>query len=179
MPTPQYNATNKLITELAPNQTFVFGSNASGFHGAGSAGQAMRGDSRNTWRDDRAFLKAKSAPKGHPDRIGKWAVYGVARGHQVGREGQSYAIETITRPGEKRSTPLAVIQKQLGELLAFAASRPDLEILMTPVGCGYSGYSAQEMKACWDNALKTFGNLPENIVLPPNLYQSQPSVELT
>ena len=177
MPTRDYQNANH-ITAIKKNQVFVFGSNSTGFHGAGSAGQAMRGDSRNTWRDDAAFLKAKQAPKGSPDRIGKWAIYGQARGHQIGREGQSYAIETIVRPGDRRSTPLAAIQCQIVELLKFAKEHPDLEILMTPVGCGYSGYTPREMRACWEAATAQ-EPLPTNMKTPARLYLDEPLPSLT
>jgi hypothetical protein len=40
-------------------EVLVFGSNRSGFHGAGSAGLAFRGDSRNTWRSDPFFLRGE------------------------------------------------------------------------------------------------------------------------
>jgi hypothetical protein len=179
MPTPEYNKVNRNITELKPGQIFVFGSNATGFHGAGSAGLAMRGDSRNTWRTDQDFHKARSAPPGHPDRIGKWAVYGVARGLQKGREGMSYAIETIVRPGERRSTPLRAIKAQFDELLAFANTNPQYEILMTPVGCGYSGYTTSEMQTIWGEAVAKAGGLPANIKNADGLYHTSPSLEMT
>ena len=47
-----------LITSLKPNEVFVFGSNFSAFHGAGAAGYAQRGDSKNTWRTDKKFQEA-------------------------------------------------------------------------------------------------------------------------
>lgn len=140
------------ITSLGDAEVLVFGSNSTGFHGAGGAGLAMRGDARNTWRSDAAFLAAKAAPVGSPLRRGKWAVFGVARGPMRGREGRSYAVETIVRPGAKRSTPLDVIGAQLVELAAFAATRPDLVFLVTPLGEQYSGYSRAEMAGVWASA---------------------------
>jgi hypothetical protein len=179
MPTDQYNKANRNITGLKPGQVFVFGANTTGFHGAGSAGMAMRGEAKNTWRNDPAFLRAKSVPPGHADRIGKWAVYGVARGFQKGREGMSYAIETIVRPGQLRSTPLSAIKAQFGELLAFAKANPQYEILMTPVGCGYAGYTASEMKIIWDEAVAQAGGLPENVKNTEGLYHDNPEFEMT
>ena len=105
-----------MITSLKSNEVFVFGSNAQGFHGAGSAGYAMRGDTRNNWRQDKTFRRAMEAPVGHPDRVGKWAVFGVARGFSKGHEGISYAIQTIEKPGRKRSTSRQDICIQLGRL---------------------------------------------------------------
>jgi len=157
------------ITTLKPNQVCIFGSNSTGFHGAGMAGYACRGESRNTWRQDTWFLKALQSPIGSPDRIGKWAVLGVARGFQQGREGMSYAIQTIQKPGWKRSTPLSEIAMQLRELFVFAVTHPELEFLFTPIGAGLAGYTNAEMKGCLYSVLDDIG-LPSNIKIPSDIY---------
>lgn len=108
--------TPKVIERLAEGEVFVFGTNASGFHGAGSAGLAFRGEARNTWREDKFFLRAMSSPAGSIERVGRWAVFGQSRGLMLGTEGMSFGIETIRRPGLKRSTPLFEIEAQLSEL---------------------------------------------------------------
>jgi hypothetical protein len=167
-----------VITQLKQNEVFVFGSNAQGFHGAGSAGMAMRGTSANTWRQDAKFLKAMNAKPGSPDRKGVWAIYGVARGYQEGIIGKSYAIQTIIRPGQRRSTSLAEIKKQFIELFTFANKYKGLNFLMTPVGCGYSGYTIEEMRSCWNSAIQTFGELPPNIIAK-DLYSSNVTVDET
>jgi len=156
------------ITRLADNEVFVFGSNSTGFHGAGSAGLACRGDAKNTWRADEWFLNAMKAPIGSPNRIGKWAVYGMARGYQVGKEGRSYAIETIKRPGMRRTTSLAVIEEQLKQMFEFAKKNPNLRFLMTPIGAGYAGYTDAEMRGVWD---RIKSGAPANVVVPSDLYQ--------
>jgi hypothetical protein len=140
------------VTTLLDHQVFVFGSNGQGFHGAGSAGIACRGDGDwRTWRSDPAFTAMRAAPPGSDGRRGRWAVFGVARGYQVGLAGQSYAIETIERPGRayRRRTPLRAIYAQLRELVGFAAEHPGLEFVVTPIGEGYSGYSRTEMSLVW------------------------------
>ncbi len=162
----------KPITSLTPNQIFVFGSGSQGFHGAGSAGFAMRGTSSNTWRTDESFLKAMRAPVDSPDRIGKWAVYGISRGFQQGREGMSYAIETIRRPGEKRSTPLNEIEDQIVDLFYWAENHAAYEVLFTSVGCGLSGYTEQEMADTLRRAVKRFGYVPKNVVILDDLYDN-------
>lgn len=159
-----------LITQLAPNEVFVFGANANGFHGAGAAGYAMRGTAANTWRTDESFLRAMRAPVGHPDRVGKWAVYGVGRGWQQGREGMSYAIQTIERPGQKRSTPLREIQSQLVELYAFATTHPEWTFLMTPIGAGLSGWTAEEMSDTLKASILEWGQPLTNVNIPGGLY---------
>jgi len=146
-----------MITTLQPNEVFVFGSNATGFHGAGAAGFACRGESKNTWRNDRWFLEAITAPVGDPARVGKWAVFGVAKGFQEGREGKSYAIVTVTKPGARQSVSRREIYYQLVELWKFAREHPELKFLVTPIGEGYAGWSRAEMGEVWSYLRKTHG----------------------
>jgi hypothetical protein len=152
------------ITSLDKNEVFVFGSNSTGFHGAGSAGYACRGTAENTWRNDSWFLKAMKSPIDSPDRIGKWAVYGAARGLQEGKEGKSYAIETVKTPGKLKSTTRREIYSQLVELWNFAKCNTRLMFYITPLGQGYAGYSKEEMKEVWDFLFEKHGH-PENIKL--------------
>lgn len=163
--------TMHLITRLDPHQVFVFGSNRQGFHGAGAAGLACRGTALNTWRQDPWFRTAMNAPVGSRARIGKWAVFGIGKGFQVGREGRSYAICTIERPGDFRSIPVTLIEAQLLELCAFARAHPELEFLMTPVGAGKAGYSPAVMGACFASAMGKAGGIPTNLVAPADLYR--------
>lgn len=149
------------IRSLESNEVFVFGSNSTGFHGAGAAGMAMRGDASNSWRQDSDFLLAKSAPPGHSNRIGKWAVYGEARGFQEGKEGKSYAIETILHPGELRSVSRRDIYSQLIELVEYAKSHPELKFIITEIGSNYAGYTSEEMQVVWDELEKRHG-IPTN-----------------
>ena len=151
-----------IINKLRDNEVFVFGSNAQGFHGAGAAGLAFRGDARNTWRKDSHFCQALRTPAKSDARVGKWAVLGVARGFQVGREGRSYGIVTVTRPGARRSISRREICLQLIQLWKFALKHPNLEFIITPIGCGYAGYSPAEMQEVLDYVINKYG-APENI----------------
>lgn len=159
-----------LITSLAPNEVFVYGSNSTGFSAAGAAGLAVRGTAANTWRTDPWVAAARTAPEGHPDRIGKWAVWGIARGWSQGREGMGYAIETIRRPGQLRSTPLVEIQEQIVGLCAFARVHPEWTFLYTAIGSRYAGYSNTEMNDALRTALGQANGCPANLVIPPDLY---------
>lgn len=159
-----------LITKLAPNEVFIMGSNGSGFHGAGAAGYACRGTSANTWRSDPWVAKALQTPIGSPERVGKWAELGKARGWQKGREGMSYAIQTVERPGQKRSTPLGEIKKQLIELVVFCRLHDEWTFLMTPLGSNLAGWTNQEMKETLFSALEIAGGCPHNLVIPTDLY---------
>jgi hypothetical protein len=150
------------INELAPDEVFVFGSNRRGFHGAGAAGLALRGDAGTGWRHDLRFLAMSRSPAGSPGRIGNWAVFGVGRGHQVGRSGQSYAIETIEWPGReyRRGRPLGAIATQLQGLVVFAREHYELRFLITPIGEGFSGYTRDEMGHVWRGVHAACGGLP-------------------
>jgi len=159
--TPTIVWSDEMITELKPNQIFVFGSNDSGFHGAGAAGMAMRGDPSNSWRSDSKFRQAMYSPD-HQGKVGKWAVFGVGRGLQHGTEGRSWAVATIKRPGELRSVSLKDIYYQLIPIWDYAKVHPEDELLMTPLGEGYAGYSAADMKKVWDFLVLEHG-LPSNI----------------
>lgn len=153
--------TPEQISELKENEVFVFGSNATGFHGAGAAGVAMRGTAQNTWRQDNQFLQALNSPVDSPLKKGKWAVLGQARGFQQGHSGKSYAIETIKRPGQKRSTSLPEILTQLLELNSFAQANPNLKFLVTKIGCSLAGYSVAEISALFKQV-----EWSNNVVLP-------------
>lgn len=159
-----------LITKLAPNEVFIFGSNFSGFHCAGAAGYACRGTSSNTWRSDPWVTKALQTPIGSPERVGKWAELGKARGWMRGHEGMSYAIQTIERPGQKRSTPLGEIKKQLIELVVFCRLHDEWSFLFTEIGTAYAGWTPQEMKDTLFSALEIAGGCPHNLVIPSDLY---------
>lgn len=113
-------ASAKNITSLAPNQIFVFGSNAQGHHAGGAAKYAL-------------------------DNFG--AIWGKG----VGMQGQSYAIDTME----------SLLRTKIGVygFLIYAKSRPDLEFLVTEIGCGIAGYAVADIAPL-------FAECPENVLLP-------------
>jgi hypothetical protein len=108
------------ITELAPGEVFVFGSNASGAHGAGAARTAHE-------------------------------LFGAVWGEGHGLHGRSYAIDTMSGPD--------VLRDEAALFLAFAREHPGLTFLLTPVGCGIAGYTADEVAPL-------FADHPPNVRLP-------------
>ena len=146
-------------TKLESNQVFVFGSNATGFHGAGAAGYAFSGTFANDWRTDARKQAAIKAPEGSLARVGWWCVWGKAVGYQEGIEGQSYAIVTVKKPGLKRSILLDTIRDQVVVLAHFATQMQHLEFLVAPLATGGAGYTEAEVEAAvWSQ-----------VVLPPNV----------
>lgn len=83
------------------------------------------------------------------------ATQGVAEGH----EGQSYALPTLGAGYEK--LPLAKIEKHIGKLIDYAASRPELTFLVTQVGCGIAGFTPEEIAPLFFHFA-----IPRNVVLP-------------
>ena len=143
------------ITTLKPNQCIVFGSNPSGFHGAGLAGYAYTGKTGNQYREGNLMLKA---PNG---TVGKWAVKGVGVGFQRGSEGMSYAIPTVARPGFAISQELFF--KYLCDFAEYSKLNPDIEFLFTEIGklrCegGHSFLGVEKVKS-FLRMLKFDGNV--------------------
>ena len=90
---------------LSEDEVFVFGANSFGWHGAGAAGFASFGEIGNVWREC-SYADKLNGWKG------KWNEKGKL-GPQIGTEGKSYAIPTVTRAGAKRSIPLPEIKKSI------------------------------------------------------------------
>jgi hypothetical protein len=135
---------------LAEDEVFVFGANSFGWHGAGSAGFASFGELGNVWRKY-DYNNLWNGWKG------KWNEKGKL-GPQVGTEGKSYAIPTVTRAGAKRSIPLSDIKNSIEKFYEFAKSRPHLKFFVAQgVEGNLNGYSAQEMASIYS------GEIPENV----------------
>lgn len=156
------------ISELRPNEVFVFGSNTNGFHGAGSAGFAMRGTTKNDWRSDQSFLDI--VHKRSDDPRGLWAVFGIGRGYQVGKSGSSYAIPTVERPGVQGFVTVEYFRQQLVDFCNFARARPDLRFLVVKLGAtrsegGFSYLGLDAVQSCWKSVHRAIG-IPDNVHLP-------------
>lgn len=133
--------TPRWVTDLEPNQIFVFGSNLSGIHGAGAAKLAM-----------------------------KWgAEYGVGEGLR----GQTYALPTVQ---EQVAGPLTIkqIEAHVNRFLDVVEANPDLEFLLTEVGCGLCGYTPEDIAPLFERGLKYrnlwFPHWFREILLPRSLH---------
>lgn len=134
---------SEYITKLKDDEVFVFTSNRQGFHGAGSAGYASFGEFGNVWRNHDYHLK----PDGWK---GKWNVKGCSEGIQEGREGKSYAIPSVTKPGAKRSIPKKKLKENIQRFYKFAEKNPQWKFYVAQdEKPGYNGYSVEEMVEMW------------------------------
>jgi hypothetical protein len=81
------------------------------------------------------------------------AVYGVG----IGFTGQCYAIPTKDR--NLKTLPLERIKDFVTVFLARARNHPELEFLVTPIGCGLAGYDPKQIAPFFEGA-------PKNVCLP-------------
>jgi len=143
------------ITKLKPNQVFIFGSNLSGFHGAGAAGYASFGVAGNQWRK----FNYADKPKGWK---GKWNVKGVGEGFQEGTEGKSYALPTVLNAGNMQSLTKEQIQDNIKKLYKFAEENPSWEFIIAYCDDGnilLNGYTIDDMVEMF-----CYHDIPKNVV---------------
>lgn len=84
--------------------------------------------------------------------------WGAEIGHGIGLRGNSYAIPTKCHDLEILS--LDAIDQSVDTFIRFAESNPELEFLVTRVGCGLAGHKDSEIAPMFKDA-------PPNCVLPP------------
>lgn len=87
------------------------------------------------------------------------AAWGVAEG----RTGRCYAIPTLTSEGKK--IMLSALGTSVIRLYMEAKGEPELDFLVTPIGCGIAGFKESEIIPLFREAEKVVGKL-ENIILP-------------
>ena len=71
--------------------------------------------------------------------------FGAVWGQGVGLQGQSYAIPTMQGGVE-------TIKPYVDEFIRFAAGHPEKRFLVTPIGCGIAGFTAEEIAPLFADA---------------------------
>lgn len=124
------------ITELQFDQVFVFGSNTNGIHGKGAA------------------LLAKEK-------------FGAQPGNPRGIQGRSYAIPTreLVHGVAWYNLSLTAIQKEVDAFIQFAREHPELEFLVTQIGCGLGGKTPNDIAPLFYDAMSV-----GNIYLPQSFW---------
>ncbi|MDY5125378.1 MAG: hypothetical protein SPE90_03640 [Prevotella sp.] len=115
------------ISELKPNEIFVFGSNLAGMHGGGTA------------------------------RIAR-LKFGAKLGVGVGLQGQSYGIPTM-------QGGVDTIRPYVNQFIDYAKTHPTQHFLVTRIGCGIAGFSAEEIAPLFAAAADI-----SNISLPQDFW---------
>lgn len=85
--------------------------------------------------------------------------FGAVDGRGTGLMGRSYGV--ATKGYRLEVLPLQEIETQIDGLLEFARARPELEFLVTKIGCGLAGHSTDEIRGCFAGK-----HVPGNVVLP-------------
>lgn len=117
------------------DEIFVFGSNVQGIHGAGAAKHAREN-------------------------------YGARMGVGVGRTGNSYAIPTRTCEGDPKlrgswgNLPQITVNVYVQDFIRYARDNPRLTFRLTAIGCGYAGFTPEQIAPLLCNA-------PNNVRMPP------------
>lgn len=108
--------TPDFITELAPNEIFVFGSNVDGIHGAGAAKHA----------------RAKFG-----------AEYGIGEG-MTGRCYAIPTVDFKLKRSRKHY-PIDQLEQSILRFLKVCEGEHELVFLLTPIGCGLAGFTEEEV----------------------------------
>jgi hypothetical protein len=74
--------------------------------------------------------------------------HGAILGQGEGLQGDSYAIPTKQTPYV--TLPFSEIAIHIQRFKAFAAGRPDLTFNVTPIGCGYAGYTREQIRPLFE-----------------------------
>lgn len=85
--------------------------------------------------------------------------WGARRGTAEGRQGMSYAIPTKRHWRDHRGLDLDAIRDSVVRFLNYARAHPELNFLVTRIGCGYAGYQDYQISPMFEDA-------SENCVLP-------------
>ena len=85
--------------------------------------------------------------------------FGAVMGKGVGLQGQSYAIPTMQGGVE-------TIRPYVNDFLDFAKHHPEMQFLVTPIGCGIAGFEAEDIAPLFEEAKEM-----KNISLPESFWE--------
>jgi hypothetical protein len=83
--------------------------------------------------------------------------HGAIYGQGIGLQGDSYGIPT--KDEKIRTLPLHRIAEYVDQFIQFATEHPELNFFVTRIGCGFAGYTDDEIAPMFDAA-------PNNCHLP-------------
>ena len=85
--------------------------------------------------------------------------FGAVMGKGVGLQGQSYAIPTMQGGVE-------TIRPYVNDFINFAKHHPEMQFLVTPIGCGIAGFEAEDIAPLFEEAKQI-----KNISLPESFWE--------
>ena len=84
--------------------------------------------------------------------------FGAIWGQGVGLQGQSYGIPTM-------HGGVSAIKPYVDEFIEFAKNNPQLNFLVTRIGCGIAGFREEEIAPLFENVTSL-----ENVYLPDTFW---------
>jgi len=93
----------------------------------------------------------------------KW---GAINGKHNGHYGQTYAIPTVGHNARGTLSPAEIIPF-VNEFIKYASNHPELEFLVTEIGCGIAGLTHEEVAPLFTKAKEQ-----ANILLPNRFVNS-------
>ena len=130
------------ITELQPNEVFVFGSNPLGINGNPEKYPNMSA--------------SRATANG-------WVQQGEKMDNRLSDSGKAWGITTVTGPGKKKSKTPEQIGKGIQDMLLYAKAHPELKFLVTKFGTENAGWDVPTIKSLFEK-LRNF--IPNNVILP-------------
>ena len=88
--------------------------------------------------------------------------HGAILGQGEGLQGNSYAIPTKNK--YMRVMSLDKIETYVVEFRQFAIAHPEMDFNVVAIGCGFAGYTPEDMAPMFDD-------MPENVKLPPEFVK--------
>ena len=131
------------------------------FFAKGHESSRVTPDSVTTLNPGEIFVFGSNVDGFHDGGAAGYACrhFGAVYGDPLGPQGQCYAIPTVgNTPGE--------IYRHVEDFIDYAAAHPALTFLVTAIGCGNGGYSAQYMARMFGRARNV-----SNIHLPAEFWR--------
>ncbi len=95
-------------------------------------------------------------------------TWGAKWGQGSGLQGRTYGIPTKNYSVTKR-LPLGHIQSYVDEFVTFAQAHPELQFLVTEIGCGLAGYDPKQIAPLFRAAVHL-----DNVILPHRFARLMP-----
>ena len=92
-----------------------------------------------------------------------YVKFGAKWGIAEGITGRCYAIPTLTREGQKMK--LEAIKTSIVRMYMEAKAHPELDFIVTKIGCGIAGFRESEIIPLVREAEEVVGKL-DNVILP-------------
>lgn len=107
-------------------------------------------------KDNEIFVFGSNLAGAHGGGAARLAYerFGAVWGQGVGLQGQSYAIPTMQGGVE-------TIKPYVDEFQQFAWQHPEYKFLVTRIGCGIAGFTAEEIAPLFVSAIEL-----DNVILP-------------